>query len=278
MRLSIFAPSCSRTLQVRSQATNFAPSQQGDTQAKPAATRNRLSRMEDGALAPLTVRPLHHRKAACRRGGSSTPARASARPPHGGSMTRAAVMYNFFEPLKVESLTVNPPREDEVVVKLAASGVCHTDLSVVEAKLPVPPPVVLGHEGAGSSRKSARRSPASSRATTSCCRGYRTAASAPTACRAPPSVRCGSAGDAGGQEFVFEKDGMPIARMAGVASFAERTVVRATAAIRFRTTCRSTGLSGRLRRHDRRRRGDQHGADPAGSDSSVCGLGGVASM
>ncbi len=64
-------------------------------------------------------------------------------------MVRGAVLYNFGEALKVESLELNAPRENEVVVKMAASGVCHSDLSVIQAKLPFPPPVVLGHEGAG---------------------------------------------------------------------------------------------------------------------------------
>ena len=64
-------------------------------------------------------------------------------------MVKGAVMHNFMEPLKIESLKLKPLREGEIVVKMVASGVCHSDLSVVQAKLPVPPPVVLGHEGAG---------------------------------------------------------------------------------------------------------------------------------
>ena len=64
-------------------------------------------------------------------------------------MVKAAVMWDFNEPLKIESLSCSAPRADEVVVKIAASGVCHSDLSVQQTKLPFPPPVVLGHEGAG---------------------------------------------------------------------------------------------------------------------------------
>ena len=64
-------------------------------------------------------------------------------------MVRGAVLYNFNEALTVDSLELKPPRADEVVVKVAASGVCHSDLSVQQMKLPLPPPVVLGHEGAG---------------------------------------------------------------------------------------------------------------------------------
>jgi len=64
-------------------------------------------------------------------------------------MVKAAVMWAFNEPLKIESLKLKDPRADEVVVKVAASGVCHSDLSVLKMVLPIPPPVVLGHEGAG---------------------------------------------------------------------------------------------------------------------------------
>ncbi|MGH7802792.1 MAG: alcohol dehydrogenase catalytic domain-containing protein, partial [Candidatus Binatia bacterium] len=63
-------------------------------------------------------------------------------------MTKAAVMWAFNEPLKIESLKLKDPREDEIVVKIVASGVCHSDLSVLQMKLPVPPPAVLGHEAA----------------------------------------------------------------------------------------------------------------------------------
>ena len=41
------------------------------------------------------------------------------------------------------------PRAGEIMVKLAACGVCHSDLSVTNGTIPLPPPLVLGHEGAG---------------------------------------------------------------------------------------------------------------------------------
>jgi len=71
-------------------------------------------------------------------------------------MVRAAVMHNFMEPLKIESLTLKPLREGEIVVKLAASGVCHSDLSVVQAKLPIPLRSCSATRERGSSRRSAR--------------------------------------------------------------------------------------------------------------------------
>ena len=63
---------------------------------------------------------------------------------------KAAVFYQYNAPLKVEEIEIDKPKRGEVLVKLAASGVCHSDLSVINGTIPFPPPpAVLGHEGAG---------------------------------------------------------------------------------------------------------------------------------
>lgn len=63
---------------------------------------------------------------------------------------RAAILNNPGEPAVVETLLIDPPGPGEVLVKLAASGVCHTDLTVkVLNGNGMPFPIVLGHEGAG---------------------------------------------------------------------------------------------------------------------------------
>jgi S-(hydroxymethyl)glutathione dehydrogenase/alcohol dehydrogenase len=63
---------------------------------------------------------------------------------------KAAVFYEYNAPLKIEEIDIDKPKRGEVLVKIAASGVCHSDLSVMNGTLPFPPPpVVLGHEGAG---------------------------------------------------------------------------------------------------------------------------------
>jgi len=49
----------------------------------------------------------------------------------------------------IETLTIDDPRPGEVLVEIAATGVCHTDMVMRDGLLPVPRPVVLGHEGAG---------------------------------------------------------------------------------------------------------------------------------
>lgn len=63
---------------------------------------------------------------------------------------RAAVLNAFNEPLAIEDVTVPEPGPREVIVRVSASGVCHSDLSVQNASVPFPPPpCVLGHEGTG---------------------------------------------------------------------------------------------------------------------------------
>jgi len=63
---------------------------------------------------------------------------------------RAAVLEEFGAPLVVQQLELEPPRAGEVLVKLAACGVCHTDLYTASGADPSGyAPTVLGHEGAG---------------------------------------------------------------------------------------------------------------------------------
>ena len=62
---------------------------------------------------------------------------------------RAAVARSTGGDLSIENLKLEAPREDEILVKIVATGVCHTDLVVMAGHLPTPMPVVLGHEGAG---------------------------------------------------------------------------------------------------------------------------------
>ena len=62
---------------------------------------------------------------------------------------RAAVLRKKGGPLRTESLELEGPREDEVLVQIVASGICHTDIDFVEDWDGTSDPVVLGHEGAG---------------------------------------------------------------------------------------------------------------------------------
>jgi S-(hydroxymethyl)glutathione dehydrogenase/alcohol dehydrogenase len=62
---------------------------------------------------------------------------------------QAVVLPGDGRPYAVEELELEEPRAGEVLVRLGASGVCHSDLHVVDGDWPVPTPVCLGHEGAG---------------------------------------------------------------------------------------------------------------------------------
>lgn len=64
-------------------------------------------------------------------------------------MTRAAVLREIGGPLEVVDIDLPEPGPGQVRVKLAAAGVCHSDLSLATGVLRQPFPAVLGHEGAG---------------------------------------------------------------------------------------------------------------------------------
>ena len=71
--------------------------------------------------------------------------------------TKAAVLhemgkpapYGDSRPLVIEELELDPPGEGEVLVRIAAAGLCHSDLSVIDGNRPRPTPMALGHEAAG---------------------------------------------------------------------------------------------------------------------------------
>ena len=61
----------------------------------------------------------------------------------------AAVVRKFGAPFSMEQLVLGPPRPDEVLVRVVATGLCHTDLNARDGGMPIPENIVLGHEGAG---------------------------------------------------------------------------------------------------------------------------------
>ncbi len=71
--------------------------------------------------------------------------------------TKAAVLHEIgrprpyaeTRPLLIEELELDPPGEGEVLVRIGAAGLCHSDLSVVNGDRPRPVPMALGHEAAG---------------------------------------------------------------------------------------------------------------------------------
>jgi alcohol dehydrogenase len=57
--------------------------------------------------------------------------------------------YAESEPLVIEKLQLDAPGPGEVLVRIKAAGLCHSDLSVINGNRPRPTPMALGHEAAG---------------------------------------------------------------------------------------------------------------------------------
>ncbi|MFJ9808127.1 Zn-dependent alcohol dehydrogenase [Streptomyces sp. NPDC101158] len=143
------------------------------------------------------------------------------------------VVFDGKEVRVVDDLEVRAPGPGEVLVGVAAAGLCHSDLSVVDGTIPFPPPVVLGHEGAGvveavgpgvthvaPGDHVALSTLANCGACADCDRGR------PTMCRKAIGMP--------GQPF--SRAGTPLFQFASNSSFAERTVVKAVQAVRIPDT------------------------------------------
>ena len=79
---------------------------------------------------------------------------------------RAAVLHQIDTPLRVQEVEMAALRPGDVLVRVHASGLCHTDLEVMQGSLAYPLPIVLGHEGAGIVEAVGSDVPPSSRAIT----------------------------------------------------------------------------------------------------------------
>ncbi|GAA2292419.1 zinc-dependent alcohol dehydrogenase family protein [Streptomyces kunmingensis] len=130
----------------------------------------------------------------------------------------------------MDDLEVRVPGAGEVLVAVAAAGLCHSDLSVIDGTIPFPRPVVLGHEGAGvveavgdgvthvvPGDHVALSTLANCGACAECDRGR------PTMCRRA----IGRPGQP------FSRGGEPVYQFASNSAFAERTVVKAVQAVRI---------------------------------------------
>ncbi len=67
----------------------------------------------------------------------------------GGGSMRAAILSDYNQPLVIEDIATSPVGPHDVVVRIEASGVCHSDLTVADGSYPWPVPAIMGHEGAG---------------------------------------------------------------------------------------------------------------------------------
>lgn len=146
---------------------------------------------------------------------------------------KAAVLYEQRKPLVVETVDYCEPEGDEVLVKLAASGVCHSDLHTIDGQNPnVRLPVIMGHEGAGIVQ-------AVGPAVTTMAPGDHVVLSWVPQCGrchyctiGRPNLCIGRA--AAPTRMRFHKDGLDIHQWASVASFAEYTVVSEAGCVKIR--------------------------------------------
>jgi alcohol dehydrogenase len=71
--------------------------------------------------------------------------------------TRAAILreamrprpYAVSKPLSIEDVDLDPPGEGEVLIRIRAAGLCHSDLSTINGDRPRQMPIALGHEASG---------------------------------------------------------------------------------------------------------------------------------
>ena len=62
---------------------------------------------------------------------------------------KAAILEKTGQPLLIDEVECLPLQPHDVLVRLQASGLCHTDFEVIQGSLSYPLPIILGHEGAG---------------------------------------------------------------------------------------------------------------------------------
>jgi aryl-alcohol dehydrogenase len=62
---------------------------------------------------------------------------------------RAAICRGNEAPFSIQDVAIDDLRPDELLIRIVACGICHTDMAVRDQQIPVPLPAVLGHEGAG---------------------------------------------------------------------------------------------------------------------------------
>lgn len=139
------------------------------------------------------------------------------------------IVFDGSDLVLTDTLEVREPGPGEVLVRMVASGICHSDLNVVDGASPRPAPIVLGHEGAceivtfGPGVRAADANGVGL--------GERAVIATITPCRACRACAAGRLADCalafGTDERPFTYAGQPAARYANSSTWAEYTVVRA---------------------------------------------------
>lgn len=154
---------------------------------------------------------------------------------------RAAILEQLNTPLKVEEVELDDPKDHEVLVKLEATGVCHTDLHCIKGDLSAPLPIVLGHEGAGTVEKVGSGvkglQPGDKVVVTVapyCGRCPACMMGVPTSCETDPQTAMLMGTMADGTKRLKRANGDELSHFMSQSSFAEYAVVEASATVKVR--------------------------------------------
>ena len=139
-------------------------------------------------------------------------------------MVRAALLTAVGSPLELVEIDLPEPGPGQVRVKLAAAGICHSDLSLATGVLRTPAPVVLGHEGAGTVT-AVGEGVSSVRPGDSVVLNWAPACGACHLCALGEPWLCENSGAASTATYAALADGTALYPGLGVAAFAEETVV-----------------------------------------------------
>ncbi|MBM3522416.1 MAG: zinc-binding dehydrogenase, partial [Alphaproteobacteria bacterium] len=152
--------------------------------------------------------------------------------------TRAAVLdqmarprpYAQSRPLAIAEVELAPPRRGEVLVRMAAAGLCHSDLSVINGDRPRPTPMALGHEASGVVEQLGEGVDDLAIGdhvvmvfVPSCGHCDPCAEGRPALCE--PAAKANGAGELLGGGRRLSRNGAPLHHHVGVSAFAERAVV-----------------------------------------------------
>ncbi|MEE8471369.1 MAG: Zn-dependent alcohol dehydrogenase [Dehalococcoidia bacterium] len=154
---------------------------------------------------------------------------------------KAAVLEGLNTPLVIEEVELDDPKDEEVLVKLVATGICHSDLHCIKGDLSVALPIVLGHEGAGVVQKVGRNvtelkagdkvivtvAPYCGKCP-ACMMGV------PTSCETFPQTAMLMGSMADGTKRLRRKNGDELSHFMAQSSFAEYAVVHESAVVKVR--------------------------------------------
>ena len=153
---------------------------------------------------------------------------------------KAAVTWGVGEPFSIEEVELAAPKDDEILVKISACGVCHTDEAAKTQVIPVPLPAILGHEGCGTvvevgrSVKEFKPGDKVGMSFGFCGHCDNCLSAHQHACENFNAINFGGVMADGTTRL--SKDGKPIAAFFGQSAFAEYAVVNAASAVKLPDT------------------------------------------